>query len=284
MAVSNGVVLIHGAWHDHHTWDAIVPLLSEAGCRARAIDLPGAGANALLPTSFTAQPFDPAAFGTEPSPNAGVTQDERTEAVIATVRELNAETGGKAVVVGHSLGGLTVSPVAEAIPDEVSAAVYLTAFMLPPGMASGEIIEHDTMADAMVLPLVMADPEAVGALRLHVASTDADYLARAREAFYGDLTDDQFAKAVSHLHPDEPAQVLGVPSNVSKDRFGSVSRHYIECTKDNAIPIAGQREMIRLMDDAMGSKTAVHTFETSHSPFHSAAQELAQVLLDIAKA
>ena len=282
MAMTNGVVLIHGAWHDHHTWDAVVPLLEAEGCVARAIDLPGAGAGAARPASFDTRPLDPAAFGTEPSPNAGVTQEDRTAAAMDAVRAVNAETGGKAIVVGHSLGGLTVSPVVEAMPEAVSAAVYLTAFMLPPGMVAGQMIQHELMAEAMVPSLFMADPEQVGALRIDTASPDPAYRARARETFYADLSDAQFETALAHLHPDEPAQVAGVPSNVTRARFGSVARHYIECTEDRAITLAGQREMIRLMDEAMGNETTVHRLDAGHSPFHSQPDALARLILDIA--
>ena len=282
MTMTNGVVLIHGAWHDHHTWDSVVPLLEAEGCVAKAIDLPGAGASAPRPASFNTRPLDPAAFGTEPSPNAGMTQDERTAAAIEAVREVNAKTGGKAVVLGHSLGGLTVSTVVEAISDEVSAAVYLTAFMLPPGMVAGQMIQHELMAEALVPTLFMADPEQVGALRIDTASSDPAYMARAKEAFYADLTDAQFETALDHLHPDEPAQVAGVPSNVSTERFGCVARHYIQCIEDRAITLAGQQEMIRLMDDAMGNQTTVHRLKASHSPFHSQPAALASLIAKIA--
>jgi len=284
MAATNGVVLIHGAWHDHHTWDSVVPLLGAEGCVTKAIDLPGAGADAPRPASFNARPLDSATFGSEPSPNAGVTQQERTAAAMDAVREVNAKTGGKAIVLGHSLGGLTVSPVVEAMSDEVSAAVYLTAFMLPPGMVAGQMIQHELMSEALVPALFMADPEQVGALRIDPSSPDAAYKARAKEAFYADLSDAQLESALVHLHPDEPAQVAGVPSNVSRKRFGLVARHYIECTEDRAITLAGQKEMIRLMDQAMGNKTTVHQLNTSHSPFLSQPSALASLILDIARA
>lgn len=282
MVATNGVVLVHGAWHDHHTWDSVVTFLEAEGCVAKAIDLPGAGANAPRPSSFDRRPLDLVAFGTEPSPNAGVTQNERTAATIEAVREVNAQTGGKAVVLGHSLGGLTVSSVVEEIADEVSAAVYLTAFMLPPGMLAVQMIQHELMAEALVPSLFMADPEQVGALRIDTASPDADYKARLKEAFYADLSDDQFEVALRHLHPDEPVQVAAVPSSVSPGCFGTVARHYIECTEDRAITHAGQQEMIRLIDEAMGEKTIVHQLNTSHSPFYSEPGALANLVARIA--
>ena len=35
-------------------------------------------------------------------------------------------------MVGHSMGGLTISAVAEAVPEKLRALVYVTALMLPP--------------------------------------------------------------------------------------------------------------------------------------------------------
>jgi pimeloyl-ACP methyl ester carboxylesterase len=275
-------VLIHGAWHSHETWNELVPELEACGHAVVAIDLPGAGANASVPDSFHQRPLDPAAFGSEPSPNAGVTQDERTDATIDAVRQAAKTGNGDVVLVGHSLGGLTISPVAEAIPDELKAVVYLTAFLLPNGMVAGEMIGHDVMAHAEVPPLFMADPEVVGALRLDTGSTDPDYVAKARSAFYADLTDEQLATALSRLHCDEPAAVAGVPSNITAERFGTVERHYVRCAQDRAIVAEGQDLMVSLVDTAMGNTTAVHNMETSHSPFYSDPAGLADILSTIA--
>ena len=276
-------VLIHGAWHNHETWSDLTPELEALGHAVVAIDLPGAGANALSPASFSHRPLDPAAFATEPSPNAGVTQDERTAAAVAAVRDAASKGNGEVVLVGHSLGGLTISPVAEQIPSELKAVVYLTAFMVPNGMVAGEMIGHEIMADAEVLPLLMADPEVVGVLRMDTASDDADYLAGVKSAFYADLTDDQFATATTRLHCDEPAQVAAVPSVITAENFGQVDRHYIHCANDRAIVAAGQDLMVEMTDASIGSTTTVHRMETSHSPFYSDPAGLAAILTSIAK-
>lgn len=275
-------VLIHGAWHSSATWTELTPELAARGHAVVAIDLPGAGANAASPASLTQRPLDPAAFGTEPSPNAGVTQDERTAAAIAAVREAATKGNGEVVLLGHSLGGLTISPVAEQIPDELKAVVYLTAFLMPNGMVAGEMIGHEVMATAEVPPLFMADPEVVGALRMDTESDDPDYLAKVRSAFYADLTDEQFATALTRLHSDEPAQVAGVPSTVTAENFGTVDRHYIHCAQDRAILPIGQELMVNTTDESLGSTTTVHRMEVSHSPFYSDTSGLADILASIA--
>jgi len=272
-------VFIHGAWHNHHTWDKVVAALSERGYGSVAIDLPGAGPNAQSPAAFNERPLDPAKFATEPSPNAGVTQAERNDATIAAVQQATQMGNGRVVLVGHSLGGLTISPVAEMIPEQIHAVVYLTAFMLPHGMVAGQVIGSEIMAKAKVPPLFMADPEAVGALRMDVGSTDSSYLAAVKEAFYADVSDEDFQFILSHLHCDEPAQVAGTPSIITQEKYGTVNRHYIRCLQDQAIVIEGQDHMIELVDADMGNVTQTHTLDTSHSPFLSAVEPLVDVLV-----
>jgi hypothetical protein len=61
-----------------------------------------------------------------------------------------------------------------------------------------------------------------------------------------------------------------------------VKRHYVCCTEDRAIPLAGQELMIAAMDEAIGMKTAVHRLEASHSPFLSKPGQLSELFMEIA--
>jgi len=275
-------VFVHGAWHSKATWDHVTKELVSRGYATSKLDLPGAGADAKRPASFSKRPLDAAKFGSEMSPNADVTQEDRTQSVINAIDAVKGYGNGKVVLVGHSLGGLTISPVAEQRPNDIHAVVYLTAFLLKPGMNGGELIGHDTMSAGMVPGLFMADPAEVGAMRWDSQSPDAAYMKKAREAFYADLTDAQFDAAVKSLHPDEPAAVAAEPSSVTKGKFGTVNRHYIRCTEDKAIPIGGQDWMVAEMDKAMGNKTVTHTMKTSHSPFYSDVNGLCDILVRIA--
>ncbi|MCX2721393.1 alpha/beta fold hydrolase [Roseibium salinum] len=282
MSEQTGIVLVHGAWHSGSTWSEVAPLLRDKGFDVVAVDLPGAGPNASRPASFSKRPLESAVFATEPSPNAGVGQEERTQAFIDAVRASSERTGKKVVLAGHSLGGITVSPVVEAVPELIHAVVYVTAFMLAPGLPAIAMIQDATMADAIVPQLFLADPQTVGALRIDVASTDPEYRQKLKEAFYGDLTESQFEAALAGLHPDEPVQVAIVPSPVTPERFATVPRHYVRCTQDRAITLAGQDKMIADMDAALGGKTIVHTLNASHSPFYSAPDALSDILSRIA--
>jgi pimeloyl-ACP methyl ester carboxylesterase len=273
-----GFLFVHGAWHGEATWRRLLPMLRHAGFDARALDLPGAGRHARIPTSFTAQPFDAAAFATEPSPNACVTQAERTEAVVSLVEEM----GGNVILVGHSLGGVTISAVAEAVPARLRAVVYLTAFMLPPLMPAIAMIQHEIMAAALVPPLFCADPGVIGALRINPAAEDAGYVSQLRGAFYGDVSDADFVEIRASLHCDEPAAVAVTPSPVTAARFGTIKRHYIRCLADRAIPVTGQDFMIGAVDLALRGVTEIHTLDASHSPFFSKPADLVDILKMIA--
>jgi len=275
-------VFVHGAWHGAQTWQKVVPVLEAQGHACHALDLPGAGMHARLPSAFVNRPLDTSAFATEASPNATVTQGERTDAAIAAVKTAVAEGSGKVVLVGHSLGGITLSPVAEAVPDLLHAVVYLTAFMLGPGMPAIAMIQHETMAAALVPGLFAADPAAVGALRIDTRTQDADYRTRLKAAFYADVDEAEFEAFRQHLHCDEPVAVALEPSRVTKAQFGKVPRHYIRCDADQAITPQGQDFMITAMDDAMGNATLVHRLSASHSPFLSQPERLAAILVGIA--
>jgi pimeloyl-ACP methyl ester carboxylesterase len=271
-------VFVHGFWHDQRSWARVAPALEALGYQTRILDLPGAGARAKMPNSFYSRPLDAAAFATEPSPNAGVTQEERTRAVVDVVKN----AGGPVVLVGHSMGGATISDVAEAAPERLAAVVYVTAFLLTPGTPSIAVIQHATMASALVPSLFRADPAVVGALRIDTASDDAAYRATLKSAFFGDVSDADFANFAPTLHCDEPLSAVLRPSAVTAARFGAIPRHYIRCTEDQAITLEGQDFMIGAMDQAIGNKTIQHTLQSSHSPFLSRAAELTTSLATIA--
>lgn len=273
-------VLVHGGWHNHSTWDKVAPMLEAQGFAALTLDLPGAGANAIAPKSLSLRPFDPAAFAAEWSPVAGITQEERTQAVVALVREAASLGDGRVILVGHSAGGLTISAVAEQVPELLFAVVYLSGFMLPNGMQVFEMLQHETMSSALGPALFVGDPAATGATRINIGSDDDVYRSRLKATFYGDVSESEFALAASQLHCDEPLGAV-IPSGITPGRFGSVPRHYIRCTQDRAIPLASQDHMIATVDGAIGGKTTIHTLESSHSPFLSQPAALSKILIGI---
>ncbi len=274
-------VLIHGGWHNRSAWNKVIPILEAEGHTALTLDLPGAGANTIAPKSLGARPFDLAAFAAEPSSIAGVTLDERTQAVVALVKEAASMSDGKVILVGHSAGGMVISAVAEQVPELLAAVVYIAGFMVPNGLSLLAMLPHESMSSALSPGLFVGDPVAIGATRINPGPADESYRALLKVSFYADVTEADFAQAASQLHCDEPNGGALAPSEITPGRFGSVPRHYIRTTQDCAVPLTGQDHMIAAVDGTIGGTTITHTMESSHSPFLSQPAALSRILLDI---
>jgi pimeloyl-ACP methyl ester carboxylesterase len=275
-------VLVHGGWHNHSAWHKVTPILEANGFAALTLDLPGAGLNAIAPRSLARRPFDPAAFASEPSPVAGLSQEQRTQSVVALIKEAGAIGDGQVILVGHSAGGMSISAAAEQVPQLLRAVIYLAGFLVPNGMPLLGMLTHQSMSSALAPRLFLGDPAAIGATRIHGQSADAAYRSLLKASFYADVSEPEFTHAAMQLHCDEPNSCALTPSQITPARFGSVPRHYIRCTQDCAVPLSGQDHMVSTVDRAMGNLTTIHTLESSHSPFLSQPASLARVLIDIA--
>ena len=283
MSISKAAfVLVHGGWHNQSAWDKVRPILEGQGHPVLTLDLPGAGANTIAPRSFGARPFDLAAFAAEPSSIAAVSQAERTQAVVTLVKKAASLSDGKVILVGHSAGGMTISAVAEHVPELLGAVVFLAGFMLPSGMSLLAMLPHEAMSSALSPGLFVGDPIVIGATRINPGPADDAYRSLLKASFYADVPDADFAWAASQLHCDEPNGGALAPSQITPGGFGTVPRHYIRTTQDRAVPLAGQDHMIAAVDGTIGGTTITHTLESSHSPFLSQPAALSKILLDLA--
>lgn len=277
----NGYVLVHGAWHNKDCWAKVSQILTAAGHLVDAIDLPGAGKSARFPASFFKRPFDAAAFAAELSNAAEITQAERTAAVVDAVKKMNARTGGQSILVGHSLGGLSISPAGQEIPEAVKAVVYVSAILLPNGMAARDITRGPEMTGVEVPKLLIGNDVEIGARRINPASKDDAYLSLMKSCFYQDVDQSTFDHLRQSLHTDEPISVSLEPSNVTASKFGNIPRHYVECLQDRAIPVAVQRKMVAIADQYLGTKTTTRSLDVGHSPFVACPDELSEILMSI---
>src|SRR5580693_1449334 len=91
-------LLVHGAFHGAWCWRKTVAELEKRGHRAKAIDLPGQG--------------------DDQTPLADVTLDTMVDKIIAEMADLP----GKAVLVGHSLGGIPITATGEKAPEHIKGA------------------------------------------------------------------------------------------------------------------------------------------------------------------
>jgi pimeloyl-ACP methyl ester carboxylesterase len=273
------VLLLHGYWHGAWCWSELLARLTAAGTRALAVDMAGHGLRARRPAAPTARPFDPAALASELSP-AVADLDEAGALFIAQARALGG--GAPVTAVAHSMGGTVLTRAVQEAPDLFAHAVYVTAFMPASGVPAGAYIFAPENEGDMVQVALVADPAAIGGLRLDTASPDPAYHQLLRDCFYSDVHADVADAAIALLSPDAPAGIAAGATTLTADGWGSVPRTYVVCARDHALQPPMQRKFIQLADDAFpGNPTTVHTLESSHSPFLSMPGQLADILLKL---
>lgn len=236
-------LMIHGAWHGGWSFEPLRAGLEAAGHRLVAPTLPGIGG-------------DDAAL-------AAVTLAGWAEFVADLARVEKPPV----ILCGHSRGGIVISEAAERAPEAIAALVYISAFLVPAGRSLNDLVEEVPRIAAFDAGL---SPVAEGA----AIALDAE---GAAAAFYHMAPEAARRDACARLAP-EPLAPLGTPLSVTEARYGSIPRHYIECSEDQAIPLSQQRSMQRDLPVA-----SVATLESDHSPFLTCPDRLLAELLRIAE-
>ncbi|GAA1610971.1 alpha/beta fold hydrolase [Kribbella karoonensis] len=276
-------VLVHGGGHGAWAFERLIPLLVQEGHQVVARDLPGHGLGAQLPRAYSNRPLSPQDFAGEPSPVAHVTLADYRDQVVATINRLAERMPDREVILlGHSMAGLVLNAVGEAVPDLVGRLVYLSAWMTANGTAFTDYMPAPELATGLIPSVLLADPAAVGALRMDFRTSDPEYRARVKAAFAADVEDDNWDAISNLLTPDTPFGPLTERVTVTSDRWGRIPRTYICCTDDHALPLAAQHRFIAEADShTPANPTDVRTLTTSHSPFASAPDQLAKTLLHL---
>jgi pimeloyl-ACP methyl ester carboxylesterase len=230
-------LLIHGAGHGGWCWEKVVPLLEKRGHRVLAPDLPGSGDDHNTPVA---------------------TVD--LSVYVAFVSKILDKETEPPILVGHSLGGLTITHAAEARRRKVRALVYLTAMLPPPGMTGREVTGREP--DALIRRSLEFGPD---------GRTYTFKRTNVPALFYNDCDPDDVYKAMARLRP-QVASIATTPMVYTEERFGSVPRWYIECLRDNAITLNMQRWMLQQ------TPCKVLTLDSGHSPFLSMPETLVERL------
>lgn len=144
------VVLVPGFWLGGWAWDAVVPLLRDAGLTPHAVTLPGLeGPDAV---------------------RAGVVLADHVRAVLTLVDTLD----GDVVLVGHSGGAVVVQSVADQRPERIRRVVYVDSGP----MADGLVLFPDLPAGVVDMPFPTDDE--LAAQQLSTDGLDAAALADLR--------------------------------------------------------------------------------------------------------
>lgn len=234
-------MLVHGAFSDSSVWAKITAPLIAAGARVTAIDLP----------SHTA------------ADNADAGKTTLAD-YVGRAKAAVAAASGPVILAGHSLGGMTITQVAEALPEKVAALVYVCAFLPENGRSA--ISYSETDADSTFAKYFRADAaRGVGTVtRAGLIETVFNRTAEAER------------QAATATILDEALQPFAAPVETTPERFGSVARYYIATTNDNALTPALQRAML-----AASPCAKVYRVDADHMPMMSATQGVVDALLAV---
>ncbi|MGX9430922.1 MULTISPECIES: alpha/beta fold hydrolase [Bradyrhizobium] len=230
-------LLISGTFYGAWFWDKTIGALEKYGHQGRAIDLSGQGQ--------------------DQTPLKNVTLAAMVNTVVAALTELP----GPVVLIGHSMAGMVISAAGDKAPELIKMLVYVCTFLPRDGES---LLSIERRNPKMIVPKSMtfdAD-QTVGTLMSE----------KARELFYHECTDADVASACARPRP-QALSAFENPIHLTADRFGRISRVYVECTEDHALAIEMQRDMI-----AKSPPADVRSLPSSHSPFLSMPNELAAVL------
>ncbi|UFS98317.1 alpha/beta hydrolase [Nocardia huaxiensis] len=265
-------------------WAPVVRELALLGHRSLPVDLPGHGLDAPIPPSYQAQDID--AFVASPSPLSAITVQDNVAHVIEVVEQVRRH--GPVVLVGHSLGGITIGLVGNAIPDAIHRIVYLSAFCpsteeAPSAMAlsqTPEALKDAPVPDPEHSLFLGPEPISRGIIRFNLRSADPQALEDFRLTNMPEATLDQLLTVMNFgMQPEDAAQTNFADGRVDPDTWGRIPRTYIRLTRDNVITPALATKMI---DDADRLTPAnpfdVHTLESGHIGAVLRARELATIL------
>jgi pimeloyl-ACP methyl ester carboxylesterase len=225
-SMSKTYILVHGAWLSSWCWDGVKTRMEATGAKVIAPDL--------------------VAHGTDGRPISAATLD----AYVDQIAGLVSAQSEPVVLVGHSMGGVVISGVAEKVPDRIQKLVYLAAYLLEDGQS---IMDASKLADDS-----QAAPNFEFAPDYSTASIKRDALVA---VFAVDAPAADQALLLDRARPEPLAPFQGKLS-LTAARYGKVPRAYIETARDLVITPKAQAAMLKATPTSV-----IATLPTSHTPF-----------------
>ena len=197
--MSKPYVLVHGAMRGAWLWDRLVPLMEKAGAKVYALDLPGHGARTRDRRGINLQTYA--------DDVAGFIKDKELRDVI---------------LVGHSMGGIIISKVAELVLDRLAHLVYLAAAVLADGQALIDTMPPDR-AD-LYRKAAAASPD----------NTIFAPIETLKTLHFTDLTDAEKDEWVRKMTP-QPFAMFSDPADLKRFYTLKIPKTYILATQDKGL-------------------------------------------------
>jgi pimeloyl-ACP methyl ester carboxylesterase len=243
-------VLVHGGAHGAWCWEPLLPYLDRD---ALAVDLPpksirgGPGRLESLPELRT------------------LTIDDLARSLLHDVDAAGFE---RFVLVGHSMGGLTISEVARRVPDRIEHLVYVSCMVPPEGGSAIEALPEDLreMTREAVEEARRGGANPIGGLNEDTT----------RSMFCNDMDEEQTRFVLDRTGTEvavvlaEPVARAGIPAELPKT--------FVKLLQDQSLPPDHQETLVRNLRDSPGGDVGVVTIDAGHDVMISRPKELADVL------
>jgi pimeloyl-ACP methyl ester carboxylesterase len=243
-------VLVHGGAHGAWCWKRLLPFLDG---EPLAVDLP--------PKTVRGGPRRH-----EPLPEL------RTLTVAdfadSLLRDVDAAGLERFVLVGHSMGGLTVSEVARRVPDRVEHLVYVSCMVPPEGASAIEALPEDLRAmtrDAVEAARHGGDNPIGGLDEETTRAMFCNDMDEEQTRFVLDRTGTEAAGVLA-----EPVSRVGIPPELPKT--------FVKLLRDQSLPPDHQDLLAENLRDSPGGEVDVVTIDAGHDVMISRPKELADVL------
>jgi pimeloyl-ACP methyl ester carboxylesterase len=227
---------VHGGAHGAWCWEPLLPFLDGD---AVAVDLPPKSIRGG-PERYEAPP--------------GLEDLRLGDFADSLLRDVDEAGFERFSLVGHSMGGLTISEVARREPDRVAHLVYVSCIVPREGESS---------MPALPTGLLETPPDLV-------------------EMFCSDMDDEQTRFVLDHIGTEaaavleEPVSRAGIPPDFPKT--------YVKLLRDRSLPPDHQDTLIGNLRASPGGAVDVVMIDAGHDVMISRPKELADVLNPIAAA
>jgi pimeloyl-ACP methyl ester carboxylesterase len=253
--------------------------LALRGHRTVGVSLPGHDPAEQFHLAYQA-PQDLKALATLPSPVSALTLDDFVEAAVRVVRRVAHH--GPVILIGGSMGGITITKAADEVPHLIDRLVYGSAFCCTGLRSAADYLTTPEARTSLLPELVkgiVADPRVIKATRTNWRSNDPAFLRAAKAALMAGAGDGELLALLNTLLPDETLSVPTSDGRGDPDRWGRVPRTYIRHSQDRCIPLDLQNRMIEEADAVTpGNPFDVKTVATSHVPTGKANRQIVGIL------
>ncbi|KAJ1277365.1 hypothetical protein BS78_05G289300 [Paspalum vaginatum] len=251
------LVLVHGACHGAWCWYKVATVLSSAGHRVTALDMAACGASPQR---------------TEEVPSF----EEYSRPLLDVLAGLPPEE--KAILVGHSFGGLSLALAMERNPDKVAVAVFVAAPMPAAGKPMDVVFQQQDSQAKEERPVdVFMDCKMETSSPLQIFMFGPQFM---KKNLYQLSPPEDLTLAVAMVRRSRRFQddAMLTQAVLTAERYGAVKKVCIVAEDDALLSVDIRRQMA-----SWNPGTEVMVLPgADHMPMFSKARELSQLIMEIA--